>query len=447
MIARTMEKFRPIWMRLRPGVRGRAVAALLGLGGLFSPAFAQDRPPPPPWPQPAFPYPAASAGHAPVTWPTAELFQAPATFPCELPGFSSDPEITPIYYEGVPYRGKPTRVFAWLGRPAGQTGKLPGMVLVHGGGGTAFKYWVRLWVDRGYAVIAMDTNGAMPSDPDSTAGATRQRVPVGSGPDGWGGFNTTAEPIPDQWTYHAVAAITRGHSLLRSLPGVDAEHIGLTGASWGGILVEITASVDSRYRFAAPVYGCGFLGDDGAWQEKTWQAMPADQVRAWIRLWDPSQYLANATIPLLFCNGTNDHHFRPIPWQKTVDLVTAPKTASFQVRMVHSHPPAGDPPEVRVYADALLRGRTPLPSITRFAREGDTLTLDYAAVGAVTAAKLVYTESGGRWPDRVWQMKAATFDEKKKRATAPVPAHATAYYMNLEDARGIVVSTDVIFPK
>lgn len=31
------------------------------------------------------------------------------------------------------------------------------MVLVHGGEGTAFAKWVRLWNERGYAAIAMDT--------------------------------------------------------------------------------------------------------------------------------------------------------------------------------------------------------------------------------------------------------------------------------------------------
>ena len=36
------------------------------------------------------------------------------------------------------------------------------MVLVHGGGGTAFDAWVRAWVKAGYAAIAMDTCGALP---------------------------------------------------------------------------------------------------------------------------------------------------------------------------------------------------------------------------------------------------------------------------------------------
>ena len=39
--------------------------------------------------------------------------------------------------------------------------KVPGMVLVHGGGGTAFASWVKRWNDRGYA--AMDERRALKS--------------------------------------------------------------------------------------------------------------------------------------------------------------------------------------------------------------------------------------------------------------------------------------------
>jgi len=43
-----------------------------------------------------------------------------------------------LTFEGLPFRGRPTRVFAWLGLPSVQNDeKLPAMVLVHGGGGTA----------------------------------------------------------------------------------------------------------------------------------------------------------------------------------------------------------------------------------------------------------------------------------------------------------------------
>ncbi|HOS95334.1 MAG TPA: hypothetical protein PLQ54_18630, partial [Armatimonadota bacterium] len=52
--------------------------------------------------------------------------------------------VRPIFFDGPEYRGRPTRVFAWLGVPDAPPGtRLPGMVLVPGGGGTAFAHWVK----------------------------------------------------------------------------------------------------------------------------------------------------------------------------------------------------------------------------------------------------------------------------------------------------------------
>ncbi len=50
-----------------------------------------------------------------------------------------DHGIKEVRYAGEPYQGKPTHVFAYYGKPAGD-GPFPGIVLVHGGGGKAFAY-------------------------------------------------------------------------------------------------------------------------------------------------------------------------------------------------------------------------------------------------------------------------------------------------------------------
>ena len=126
-------------------------------------------------------------------------------------------DVKSLYYEGLPFQGKPTRVFAYYGVPKLAAGKrVPAMVLVHGGGGTAFDVWVRLWNSRGYAAIAMDLCGCVPV---GTYGHW-QRHPAG-GPPGWGGFDQIDWPVHDQWTYHAVADVLLAHSLLRSMPEVD----------------------------------------------------------------------------------------------------------------------------------------------------------------------------------------------------------------------------------
>ena len=196
---------------------------------------------------------------AQVPWNLTELMSTPQVFPA--PAFETEQGITPLFYQGEKFKGKETRIFAWVGIPEGP-GPFPGMVLVHGGGGTAYKDWVQLWVKRGYAAIAMDTAGHIPVRPEGQKRGWMLHEHCG--PRGWGGFDQMNDPVRDQWIYYAVAAVIRGHSLLRSYDQVDASRIGLTGISWGGHLTCITAGLDDRFRFAAPVYGCGFLGEDSS---------------------------------------------------------------------------------------------------------------------------------------------------------------------------------------
>ncbi|MBP8802325.1 MAG: acetylxylan esterase, partial [Kiritimatiellae bacterium] len=186
-------------------------------------------------------------------WDRAALYQTPRLF--EATEFVTN-EVKTVFYEGEPYQGRPTRVFAYYGLPAGasSTNKVPGIVLIHGGGGSAFVRWVKLWNSRGYAAVSMDTCGAVSGNAYGEEQKGHRRH-AWAGPPGWGGFDKYDDPVADQWTYHAVAAAVRGHSLLRSLPEVDTSRIGVTGISWGGYLTCIAAAVDDRFAFAVPVYG------------------------------------------------------------------------------------------------------------------------------------------------------------------------------------------------
>src|SRR4051812_25174790 len=145
--------------------------------------------------------------------------ESPKTYPADE--FRED-GVRALFFDGAPYQNRPTRVFAWYGAPETKPGeKLPAMVLVHGGGGTAFAEWVRLWNSRGYAAIAMDTCGTVPR---GLYGAWEQDPQ--SGPP-WGGFDQPDCPPQDHWTYQAVSAVVRAHSLIRSFPEIDPNRIGL----------------------------------------------------------------------------------------------------------------------------------------------------------------------------------------------------------------------------
>ena len=372
-----------------------------------------------------------------LPWNWADLAAVPRTF--ETPP-NAEPGVRTISFEGLPYQGKPTRVFAYYGAPSRRgTEKLPAMVLVHGGGGTAYAEWVRMWNAHGYAAIAMDTVGTIPeaaTEPKKTWNPDRRRHEF-SGPAGWGDFAHVDLPPQDQWTYHAVAAVVRAHSLLRSFPEVDPRRVGLTGISWGGYLTSIVSGVDSRFRFAAPVYGCGFLGEDSAWL-KDFANLGPQRAQHWLDLWDPSQYLGRTKMPTLWVNGTNDFAYPPPSWRKSYRLTKGPRTLAYRVRMPHGHLDGARPAEIFQFADAILGHGARPPRITAQGTEKGRTWVRFKGPTPVAKAELAFTQDTGKWQTRKWETMPAEL--KGGRASALVPDGSRAYYLNLFDAQGRVVS-------
>ncbi|HZE99077.1 MAG TPA: acetylxylan esterase [Planctomycetota bacterium] len=365
------------------------------------------------------------------SWDMEALGKAPKSE--AAPGFEVE-GLKAITYDGPLYQGKPTRVFAWLGLPKAE-GKVPAMVLLHGGGGTAFSDWVKLWTGRGYAAISMDLCGCVPRKQKNGW----ERLEQG-GPPGWGGFEQIDGDERDQWTWQAVADAILAHSLIRSRPEVDADRVGVTGISWGGYLTCITAGVDRRFKFAAPVYGCGFLGEDSTWLD-TFAKMGKEKADKWLGLWDPSRYLKQATMPFLWVNGTNDFAYPLDSYQKSYRLPGTERTLAIRVRMAHAHGGPGEKPEeIHAFAERAFKGGAPLVRITGQGAEKETAWATFESKTPVLQAELEFTKDGGKWQKRMWETAPATIDGA--RATATVPEGARVFYLNLIDDRKLVVSTE-----
>ena len=373
----------------------------------------------------------ARAAAAQSSWDLEALSKPPKTSPAE--GFEAD-GLKAITYDGLPWKGKPTRVFAWVGVPKAEA-KVPAMVLVHGGGGTAFSDWAKLWTGRGYAAIAMDLCGALPRK----AGKGWERHDQG-GPPGWGGLDQIDGDEKDHWTYQAVADVILAHSLLRSFPQVDPERIGITGISWGGYLTCIAAAVDGRFKFASPVYGCGFLGEDSVWLD-AFAKMGKEKADKWLQLWDPSQYLRQAKMPFLWVNGTNDFAYPLDSYQKSYRLPATERTLAIRIRMAHAHGGPGEKPEeIHAFANALVNGGVPLARITGQGVEKGEAWATFTSKAPVVKAELSFTRDAGKWPQRKWESAEARI--RDGRASAPVPDGARVFYLNLVDERNLVVSTE-----
>lgn len=367
-------------------------------------------------------------------WDMTRLSLPPKTHPAT--GITNEAGVTALFFDGPMYQGQPTRVFAWIGLPKVEDGrKFPGMVLVHGGGGTAFAEWVRLWTSRGYAAIAMDTCGCVPVGKYSN-----WRRHDHGGPPGWGGFDQIDDSREDQWTHHAVSAAILAHSLLRAQPEVDAERIGLTGISWGGYLTCIIAGVDHRFKLAVPVYGCGFYLDTvfGGNLRK----LSPEQRDRWMRWWEPSLYLRRAPMPFLWVTGSNDFAYTMDALQSSYRLPPGSRALAIRLRMPHGHGAAGEKPkEIHAFADSILQRGESLPIITAQGRQGRQVHAAFKSARPVVKAELNITRDQGRWQDRKWEAMLAQIGAEGK-VTATLPDGVTVYYLNLFDDRDCVVSTE-----
>jgi dienelactone hydrolase len=400
------------------------------------------------------PTPSPPAEGTPGVWPIERLKS-------EIPEFRIEDEPVPIQsvlYAGEPVDGKPTEVFAFYASPKTLgTSKgdetFPGIVLIHGGGGTAFSDWVWLWAQRGYAAIAMDLSGSRPPAPkfDEKGGKIsdnghpreeRTKLEKGGLDHGHAQkFDCIGGTISDDWPYHAVANVMKAHTLLLSFPGVDPERTAVTGISWGGYTTCLVASLDDRFKAAVPVYGCGFLHEGESVQKPAIDAL-GDRRDAWIAAYDPSSHLAKCTVPTLWVNGTNDVHYVLDSYAKSYSLVKGPKMFRIQPMMSHGHPPGWAPAEIGIFVDSLINNGVPLPSIGEMKMDGDTVTIPFDSKTGMAKAELFYTESTGLRSKRKWNSIPARIEAGKTIAEG-LPADANTWLMTFTDDRGAMVTSAV----
>lgn len=362
-----------------------------------------------------------------------QLTAPPRTYPAE--GFAADGGMRPLFFEALPWRGRATRVFAWLGLPEGgpAAGKFPAVVLVHGGGGTAYRDWVGKWNAHGFAAIALGLEGQTDRRrPDGPPGAAWQRH-AWAGPARTGIYGDSAEPLADQWMYHAVADVVLAHSLLQSLPEVDAARVGVCGISWGGIITSTVVGIDARFAFAIPIYGCGAL--DRAAEHY----VRALRESAFYReVWEPLRWLPRARMPMLWLTGPRDQHFPLTVQQLSYRAAAGPRMVSVPLEMRHSHPAGWNPPDSYAFAQAVVATGRPWARETKQELRDGTASVGFEVARAVTRAALVYRRDGD-WERAPAELTAPTTAEV--HATATLPGGTSAYFFNL-DAGGLTLSSE-----
>lgn len=347
-------------------------------------------------------------------------------------------DVRAVFLESVPWRGRETRAFGYFGLPALVEGEsVPAMVLIHGGGGSAFVPWVEMWTRRGYAAIAIDTCGAI------GLGAYSHPRHAWSGPPGWGGFDQIDWPLSDQWAFHAVSAVARATSFIASRPGVDASRVGVTGVSWGGYLASLHSGVDPRAAFVAPVYGAGHLSRFSRWKQRIWQ-LGERRARRWEEAWDPAHYLSEAKMPFLWIAGTNDSAFDLEAISSSAALGAGEAHFSIRPGMIHDHGGPGErPAEIHRMADAILRGRVEqrLMTVAVTSTQSGEIVAAVSEEPQLSSAELWFTRDRGTPERRTWQSQGASHDRGSSTVRAALPEDAAAYFISVTDATGCISSS------
>ncbi len=366
----------------------------------------------------------------PMTWQEKELFAIPATLPdTGLEKFRVD-GLTSFLLEGAETsKGEKTFAYAYWGLPdtPAPAGGYPGIVLVHGGGGTAIPYYANMWRKRGYAVIIFDHYGQAPLlEPNQIDGAfPRHKRPTlkNSWFDRAGHFSEAKRFDRNCWIHNVIPLITRANTFLRSQKEVNPDKIGLAGISWGAVTGSIAASFDKRFDYAILCYGCGHW--DKGFGKKSFTKYGKE-------IFDPKYFAKNITIPVYWVAGTNDNAFEIPHWESTYTDAPGTDAKSLVIELDHDH--VGWAYEgVYRYADSRNGRDTAFPLLSNSVVNGNTASCKIISPGdGIIKAELCYTlDRKEKAVSRKWQTIAAEIDQDV--VSAPVPAGAKSLFFNVYD--------------
>lgn len=364
------------------------------------------------------------------------LTQVPQTYLAKGSKESDNPKA--IYFDALPYEGKSTRTYAWLGLPENTKTKVPGIVLVHGGGGSAFKEWVERWNKHGFAAISIAVEGQTDR---KISGKNKKKAwerHQWAGPHRVGIFGDSNKELKNQWMYHAVSQTILANSLLRSLPEVQDEQVGLMGVSWGGIISSIVLGIDQRFAFTIPVYGCGYLNE----ADNQYKRNLVDN-NTYLNGWEAGHRLDQATMPVLWLSWPGDKHFPMEILKESYDQCGSGNMVSLVPNMGHGHGPAWSRPESYAFAKSIIEDGTLWCERLESGILKNQLFAKFKTDRVLERATLVHTKDSGFTGHRKWKETEIRLTKKNGfwLADWPLPKDTTGWFVNVE-ADGLVVSSD-----
>lgn len=346
-------------------------------------------------------------------------------------------ELKAVYFDALDYQGSPTRVHAYVGIPAGASAAapVPAVVLVHGGGGTAYSTWAQKWMDRGYAAISIAVEGQ--TDVQASVGGWQQHAQPG--PSRVGIYGDSDANLTDQWMYHAVANTVLANNLMRSLDVVDAEKVGVMRISWAGVITSTVIGIDDRFKFAIPVYGSGHLYDV---ENHYGTVLGTNEV--YKQVWDPILRADQATMPTQWLSWPRENNFSLDSQVATYHAVSGQRMVTLIPGLGHGHALAWNPSDSYEFADSVIATFTPWASQESVSLTGDLARVIFRSTKTLDQAKLISTTGTGYTGNLTWvEQSASQLDnlDGTWTITTTLPSGTTGWFLNRLSG-DLVVSSD-----
>ena len=149
----------------------------------------------------------------------------------------------------------------------------------------------------------------------------------------------------DRYYYKRVyLGCVRANDFLVSLPQYDGSNLAVTGGSQGGALSIVTAALDSRVKWAAPIYPAlsdmvGYLqGRAGGWPHIFDANNPQNNTPAKIKAaayYDVVNFAKQLKVPCFYSMGFNDETCPPTSMWAVYNSITAPKELKLYLETGH----------------------------------------------------------------------------------------------------------------
>jgi cephalosporin-C deacetylase-like acetyl esterase len=215
-------------------------------------------------------------------------------------------------------------IYGILCKPVG-AGPYPGLLNVHGGGGSADQMFPQVfdWAKLGYVAFCQD------------------QPAMGGSSMSYGPFNSRGrwDVLPDA-TYSSlfdgVVAGLNGLRMIRSQPETDVNNVGVTGGSWGGYMTTmISGLAGDRIKASFSIYGCGYY-DKGSYWKATIEALDPATRETWLDSLDAGRKASQIQSNFFLTSPSNDSTFWPSAMMATFNDITSPKKFAIAPNLNHS---------------------------------------------------------------------------------------------------------------